>query len=187
MQKKLITIFTIIFSFLLIVEPVHAFTMGSVNFTIDGANFDNGGGDSSSPNYLIVNSTGENVLAQASNTNFTDNPLQVFFNPTPTPTSAPTSSSASTSTTTTSATPTPTTTAIAQASGTGGSPTITEPTSHPEEQTPPLFDIEVGPGSLASKKREVPILVIIAATVAAATALVVFYVFKRRKKRTNET
>ena len=112
MQKKLITIFTIIFSFLLIVEPVHAFTMGSVNFTIDGANFDNGGGDSSSPNYLVVNSAGENVLAQASSANFTDNPGLVFFNPTPTPTSAPASSSTSTSTTTTTtvvtATPTPT-------------------------------------------------------------------------------
>lgn len=95
------------------------------------------------------------------------------------PASVRTSSSTSTTTTTaTSATLTPTTTTIAQAPGTGGTPT----TVSPEEQTPPLFDIVVGPGSLESKKANTPILAIIAAIIAAATTAVVFYIFKRRRK-----
>ncbi len=91
------------------------------------------------------------------------------------------SSTPTTTTTAVSATPTPTTTAIAQAPGTGGTPVA----ASPEVQPPPLFDIVVGPGSLESKKANIPILAIIAAIIAAAVA-VVFYIFKRRRKRTNE-
>lgn len=93
-------------------------------------------------------------------------------------TSSPTST---TTTTATSTIPTPTTTAIADAPGTGGTPVA----ASPEVQPPPLFDVVVGPGSLESKKANIPILAIIAAIIAAVTA-VVFYIFKRRRKRTNE-
>ncbi len=137
MQNKLIAICTIIFSLLFTVESIHAFTLSSANFIIDGANFDNAGGDSASPNYLVVTSTGENVLAQASSG-------LVFFNPTPTPPPTPTptsasgSSSTSTSTTTTtavSATPTPTPTTTVSAPEVSAIPTEAVPSQ--------LFDIRL--------------------------------------------
>jgi len=114
MHKKLIALFTIIFTLLLTVKPAFAFTMGSTNFSVDGTNFDTGGGVSSSPNFLVSSFAGEDYLVNAASNNFSNDPGLAFLpspTPTPTPTSA-SSSSPSTSTTTTTvvvtATPTPT-------------------------------------------------------------------------------
>ncbi len=128
-------------------------------------------------------STAGRINFDCSNCSVTTDWRPVSVRNSPSQSSPTATTGTTTSTTTTSTIPTPTTTAIVVAPGTGGTPVA----ASPEVQTPPLFDIVVGPGSLESKKANIPILAIIAAIIAAATALVMFYIFKRRKKRTNET
>lgn len=128
---------------LLSVRPALAFNMSSGNYSVEGGNFDTGGGESSSPNFLLYGFSGEDYLAAATSANFANSPGLAFF-PTPTPTpssssssSSGTSGSSSSSTTSTTATPTPTAT-----SGPIALAPVTTPEAEEEVGAPSqLFDI----------------------------------------------
>lgn len=135
--KKLLQVFIAgIFLLLIGTHEVSALTMSSTLYSVEGGNFDAGGGDSSSTNYLLSSIAGEDYLTAATSLNFINNPgLALLPSPTPTPSSSSSTSSTTTSTTTTvvvTATPAPTSAPIAFA------PSTTE-----EEVTTPtqLFDI----------------------------------------------
>jgi len=142
LKKTLQLFITSLLLLFLVKNDAFAFTMGSTNFSVDGTNFDTGGGVSSSPNFLVSSFAGEDYLANAASNNLSNSPGLAFLpspTPTPTPTSA-SSSSSSTSTTTTTVvvTATPIPTPIPAQVALGPAEAGLSPTSNTPSQ---LFDI----------------------------------------------